>query len=70
MGNAKAIYHLMSRGDRREEIFRDHLDRKSFLTTLAPPAKGLVLAAINIGGSVPPNPCGLTKVLASTVVAS
>jgi putative transposase len=29
-----AIYHLMSRGDRREEIFRDHLDRKSFLATL------------------------------------
>ena len=25
-----AIYHLMSRGDRREEIFRDDLDRKSF----------------------------------------
>ena len=29
-----AIYHLMSRGDRREEIFRDDLDRKSFLQTL------------------------------------
>ena len=29
-----AIYHLMSRGDRREEIFRDDLDRKSFLMTL------------------------------------
>jgi len=29
-----AIYDLMSRGDRREEIFRDHLDRKSFLATL------------------------------------
>jgi len=29
-----AIYHLMSRGDRREEIFRDALDRKSFLHTL------------------------------------
>ena len=29
-----AIYHLMSRGDRREEIFRDDLDRKSFLATL------------------------------------
>ena len=25
-----AIYHLMSRGDRREEIFRDDVDRKSF----------------------------------------
>ena len=29
-----AIYHLMSRGDRREEIFRDDLDRKRFLETL------------------------------------
>ena len=29
-----AIYHLLSRGDRREEIFRDDLDRKSFLETL------------------------------------
>ena len=29
-----AIYHLMSRGDRREEIFRDDLDRKDFLRTL------------------------------------
>ncbi len=29
-----ATYHLMSRGDRREEIFRDHLDRKRFLETL------------------------------------
>jgi putative transposase len=29
-----AVYHLMSRGDRREEIFRDDLDRKIFLQTL------------------------------------
>jgi len=29
-----AIYHLMSRGDRREEIFRGDLDRKNFLETL------------------------------------
>lgn len=29
-----AIYHLMSRGDRREEIFRDDLDRKDFLRTV------------------------------------
>jgi putative transposase len=29
-----AIYHLMSRGDRREEIFRDDVDRKSFVETL------------------------------------
>jgi len=29
-----AVYHLMSRGDRREEIFRDDLDRKSFSPSL------------------------------------
>lgn len=30
-----AIYHIMSRGDRREDIFRDDNDRESFLQTLA-----------------------------------
>ena len=29
-----AIYHLMNRGDRREPLFRDDPDRRSFLTTL------------------------------------
>ncbi len=29
-----AIYHLMNRGDRREEIFRDDEDRENFLQTL------------------------------------
>jgi putative transposase len=29
-----AVYHLMSRGDRREEIFWDDLDRTSFLQRL------------------------------------
>jgi putative transposase len=29
-----AIYHLMSRGDRREAIFQHDLDRKSFLQAL------------------------------------
>ncbi len=29
-----AIYHVMSRGDRREDIFRDDFDRDSFLQTL------------------------------------
>lgn len=29
-----AIYHLISRGDRREEIFRDDPDRNRFLETL------------------------------------
>jgi REP element-mobilizing transposase RayT len=30
-----AIYHLMSRGDRREDIFRDEQDRQRFVQTLA-----------------------------------
>ena len=30
-----AIYHVMNRGDRREPIFRDDLDHKRFLITLA-----------------------------------
>jgi REP-associated tyrosine transposase len=30
-----AIYHVMSRGDRREEIFKDDVDRQDFLKTLA-----------------------------------
>jgi len=30
-----AIYHVMSRGDRREDIFRDDVDRQEFLKTLA-----------------------------------
>ena len=29
-----AIYHLMNRGDRREDIFRDDEDRQRFLETL------------------------------------
>jgi putative transposase len=30
-----AIYHLMSPGDRREEIFGDDLDREDFLKVLS-----------------------------------
>ncbi|HEV2208896.1 MAG TPA: transposase [Verrucomicrobiae bacterium] len=30
-----AIYHLMNRGDRRDEIFEDDEDRHRFLKTLA-----------------------------------
>jgi putative transposase len=30
-----AIYHIMSRGDRRENIFLDDVDRQDFLKTLA-----------------------------------
>lgn len=29
-----AIYHLMNRGDRREQIFKNDFDRKRFVTTL------------------------------------
>ena len=29
------IHHLMSRGDRREDIYLDDLDRQDFLKTLA-----------------------------------
>ena len=36
-----AIYHLMSRGDRREPIFRDDEDRRAFLRTLDDEGKGL-----------------------------
>ena len=31
---AGAIYHVMSRGDRRERIFRDEEDRRMFLAAL------------------------------------
>ena len=30
-----AMYHLMSRGDRREKIFLDDVDRQDFIKTLA-----------------------------------
>ena len=30
-----AIYHVMSRGDRREDIFYDDVDRHDFVRTLA-----------------------------------
>jgi putative transposase len=30
-----AIYHIVNRGDRREDIFKDDLDRQQFLSTLA-----------------------------------
>lgn len=32
---AGAVYHVMNRGDRREEIFRDDPERRRFLETLA-----------------------------------
>ena len=33
--SAGAIYHVMSRGDRRENVFPDDVDRQDFLKTLA-----------------------------------
>ena len=33
MEYAGAIYHVMSRGNRRDKIFRDRLDYERFLTT-------------------------------------
>ena len=36
-----AIYHVMNRGDHREPIFRDELDHKKFLTTLAEVCNGV-----------------------------
>ncbi len=35
-----AIYHLMNRGDRREAIFKDDLDRRRFLDTLGEACAG------------------------------
>lgn len=32
---AGAVYHVMSRGDRQNDIFRDDQDRKVFLDTLS-----------------------------------
>ncbi len=31
----RAVYHVMNRGDRREDILRDNEDRRLFLSTLA-----------------------------------
>jgi REP element-mobilizing transposase RayT len=31
------MYHVMSRGDQREDIFRDDDDREEFLSTLGEP---------------------------------
>ena len=33
--HAGAVYHIMNRGDRREDIFKDDQDRERFLSTLA-----------------------------------
>jgi REP element-mobilizing transposase RayT len=39
-----AMYHVMSRGDRREDIFLDDVDRQDFLKTLA---EGSVNGSVN-----------------------
>ena len=40
-----AMYHVMSRGDRREDIFVDDVDRQDFLKTLMPHAASATLAS-------------------------
>jgi hypothetical protein len=37
---AGAMYHVMSRGDQRDDIFLDDVDRHDFIKTLAQPARG------------------------------
>ena len=34
-----AIYHVMSRGDRQQDIYLDDVDRQDFLKTLAGPLR-------------------------------
>jgi putative transposase len=41
------IYHVMSRGDRREQIFLDDVERRDFLKTLAPKLSGPLRFARN-----------------------
>ena len=50
-----AIYHVMNRGDRREPIFRDDLDHKKFLTTLAEVCKKSELYMPTKAAMMPPN---------------
>ncbi len=35
-----AVYHVMARGDRRELVFHDDVDRKMFLSVLRRPVVG------------------------------
>jgi hypothetical protein len=42
-----AIYHVMSRGDRREPIFKDDTDRKRFVETLR--LKGINRSSRSLG---------------------
>ena len=53
-----AIYHVMSRGDRREDIFIDDVDRQDFLKTLAEACQNFVASAclLPYTQSFPPRP--------------
>jgi hypothetical protein len=39
VGYAGAVYHVMNRGDRRELIFQNDVDRQGFVETLGEPAQ-------------------------------
>jgi len=43
-----AIYHVMSRGDRREDIYLDDVDRHDFLKTLAETCQKTGWQVVNI----------------------
>jgi hypothetical protein len=46
-----ALYHIMCRGDPREEIFRDEQDRELFLSTLSACLQGLTLLHLPLPAS-------------------
>ncbi len=52
-----AIYHVVSRGDRREDIFLSDVDRHDFLRTLAEAClkTGFTRAALSTGGRAKSN---------------
>ena len=43
-----AIYHVLSRGDRRDDIFLDDVDRQDFLKTLAEACQKTGWQVVNI----------------------
>jgi len=43
-----AIYHVLSRGDRREDIFLDDVDHQDFLKTLAEACQKTGWQVVNI----------------------
>ena len=48
---AGAMYHLMSRGDRREKIFLNDVDRDDFLKTLAEASLKDIASRAGLGSS-------------------